>query len=540
MPVIDPRDWIADDPDPATRSELSALSPDQLAERFAENLHFGTAGLRGPVRAGPNGMNVAVVTRATWALGQWLIDHGHRGARVVVGRDARHGSRAFAKATAEVLAAQGFDVIVLAGTTPTPLVAFACRDTGAMAAVAVTASHNPPADNGYKVYVDGGAQIIPPADREIERLIESAPGANTVARQPVSPDDRSVRNTARYLDRLVERFGRVATPRVRIALTALHGVGGRIAVSALRRACFDDIHVVAGQFAPNPDFPTVAFPNPEEPGATDQVLALAQRVDADIAIALDPDADRCAIGTRVHGRWRMLTGDETGALLGAHLLATTTLTNPVVASTIVSGSLLAAVAASAGARHVTTLTGFKWLVRAGEPLLYAYEEAIGHCVDPAAVRDKDGIGAAVVAAMLTRHRVAMDSDLSAALDDLAVAHGVHVTAGRSIRVTDLDEITDLMAGLRRAPPTRLAGVAVGAHDYATRTDELRTDAVRLTGACADGTTVRVIARPSGTEPKLKYYIEVVAPPGRPDVEETTTRLRTLAADIAAALPDRSR
>ncbi len=540
MPVIDPGDWIADDPDPTSRSELSALSPDQLAERFTENLHFGTAGLRGPVRAGPNGMNVAVVTRATWALGQWLIDHGHRGALVVVGRDARHGSRAFARATAEVLAAQGFDVIVLAGTTPTPLVAFACRDTGAVAAVAVTASHNPPADNGYKVYVAGGAQIIPPADREIERLIESAPGANTVARRPVSPDDRSVRNTDRYLARLVERFGHVTTPRVRIALTALHGVGGRIALSALRRAGFDDIHVVAGQFAPNPDFPSIAFPNPEEPGATDQVLALAQRVDADIAIALDPDADRCAIGTRVHGRWRMLTGDETGALLGAHLLATTTLTNPVVASTIVSGSLLGAVAEAAGARHVTTLTGFKWLVRAGEPLLYAYEEAIGHCVDPAAVRDKDGIGAAVVAAMLTRHRVAMKSDLSAALDDLAVAHGVHVTAARSIRVTDLDQITDFMAGLRRTPPARLAGGAVEAHDYATRTDALRTDAVRLTGTCADGTTVRVIARPSGTEPKLKYYIEVVAPAGRPDVEETTAHLRTLAADIAADLPERGR
>ncbi|RPA12223.1 phospho-sugar mutase [Gordonia sp. OPL2] len=536
MPVIEPDDWIAGDPDPHTRRELAALGHDDLAERISDTLHFGTAGLRGPVRAGPNGMNVAVVIRATESLGRWLIDRGHTGATVVVGRDARHGSREFATATAEVLAAQGFDVVVLPGASPTPLVAFACRDLEAAAAVTVTASHNPPADNGYKVYLTGGAQLIPPADAEIESLIVAAPPANTIPRQPVSSDWRASLNTRRYLDRLDRRFGRVGRSPVRIALTAMHGVGGATALTALRRAGFDDVHVVAEQFAPDPDFPTVRFPNPEEPGASDRLLALADDVDADLAIALDPDADRCAIGTRVHGHWRMLTGDETGALLGRQLLATTDLADPVVASTIVSGSLLAKVAGSMGARYVTTLTGFKWLVRAGEPLLYAYEEAIGHCVDPDAVRDKDGIAAAVVAARLCHERRCAGDDLSGALDELAVEHGVHVTTQRSVRVTDLDEITDLMSQLRRTPPTALADIPVRTDDFATRDDSLRTDALRMTGTSTDGVAIRVMARPSGTEPKLKYYIEVVASAAAADIPDITRWLREIADRVADDLP----
>ncbi|AZG44881.1 phospho-sugar mutase [Gordonia insulae] len=540
MSTIDPDDWIAADPDPGTRAELSRLGPDALAERFTDTLHFGTAGLRGPVRAGPNGMNVAVVTRTTWALGRFLLGHGHEGATVVVGRDARHGSAAFATAAAQVLTAQGFDVVTLAGPGPTPLVAFACRDLGAACAITVTASHNPPDDNGYKVYLAGGAQLIPPADQEIEDLIATAPAANTIARQHVSPDSRAQMNTARYLDRLSARFGSVHRSPVRIALTAMHGVGGALALRALRRAGFADIHVVAEQFAPDPDFPTVRFPNPEEPGAADRVLALARRIDADLAIALDPDADRCAIGARVHGGWRMLTGDETGALLGSQLLSTTELAAPIVANTIVSGSLLPAVARAAGVRHVRTLTGFKWLVRAGEPLLYAYEEAIGHCVDPVGVRDKDGIGAAVVAAKLTHELIGTRSDLSGALDDLARRHGVHVTTQRSIRLTDPAEITELMTRLRTAPPRSLAGVPVRSEDFAARTDALRTDAVELTGTATDGTSLRVMARPSGTEPKLKYYLEVVAAPHRDhrgdDLAGVGAELHDLAARIAAELP----
>ncbi|MDY6807994.1 MAG: phospho-sugar mutase [Actinomycetota bacterium] len=539
----DPQDWIAADPDPRTRAELRALTPEQLTERFSHTLHFGTAGLRGPVCAGPSGMNVAVVVRTTSALGHWLIGAGHAGATVVVGRDARHGSAEFAEACAEVLAAQGFDVVRLPGTSPTPLIAFACRDLGAQAAVAVTASHNPPADNGYKVYVAGGAQLIPPGDTEIERLIATAAPADTVPRRAVSADDpRSAANTERYLARLTTRFGRASASPVRIALTPMHGVGGAHALTALRRAGFADVHVVADQFAPDPDFPTVRFPNPEEPGASDRLLALAADIDADLAIALDPDADRCAVGARVDGTWRMLTGDETGALLGRYLLGSTDLDTPVVAGTIVSGSLLRAVAGAAGARYVTTLTGFKWLVRAGEPLLYAYEEAIGHCVDPVAVRDKDGISASVVAALLTHHRVRAGSDLAAALRELFVVHGVHVTTQHSIRVSDLDRITDIMSALRANPPAALAGIAVTADDFASRDDDLRTNAVALSGLAADSAvSVRVMARPSGTEPKLKYYLEVVAGPdesgpGGSGVAATSARLHALAAEVIADLP----
>ncbi|GAA1481776.1 phospho-sugar mutase [Gordonia sinesedis] len=564
--------WQAADPDPVTRAELDAASPADLAERFAAPLRFGTAGLRGPVRAGPNGMNVAVVARATAGLARWLVDHGEGGGIVIVGHDARHGSAAFATVTAEVLAAAGFDVVTLPGPVPTPLVAFACRDLHAVAGVQITASHNPATDNGYKVYLDGGAQVIPPADREIEALIDAAPAANHVPRQPVSTDDRGVHVAARYLDRVTDRFppangipdagvldgevhaaqtsGDVARTGVRIALTAMHGVGGDLALAALHRAGFDDVHVVDEQQRPDPDFPTVAFPNPEEPGAADLLLRLAEAIDADIAIALDPDADRCAVGARVGGRWRMLTGDETGGLLGAYLLAqretepapTATAGNgtdavPVTASTIVSGSLLRKVADRVGARHVTTLTGFKWLVRAGEPLRYAYEEAIGHCVDPDAVRDKDGISAAVALARLTEswlsdnrstgnhstdQQMADDpstdvdrgpTGLTAALLDLTATHGAHATTQRSIRTTDPAAIADIMARLRSAPPERVGGIAVTLSDYADRNDALRTDAVELRGRRTDGVTIRVMARGSGTEPKLKFYVEATAPPG---------------------------
>ncbi|GAC69811.1 phospho-sugar mutase [Gordonia soli] len=542
--------WIDGDPDPTTRAELSASSADDLAERFADTLRFGTAGLRGPVRAGPGGMNVAVVIRTTAALAAWLhrsVD-GTDGARtVVVGHDARTGSVEFATAAGEVLAGAGFDVVALPGHSPTPLVAHACRALDAVAAVQITASHNPPADNGYKVYLRGGAQLIPPADREIEELIADVGPANRVRRTQVASDDRGTAASAAYLRRLRERFGGPDGPDVRIALTALHGVGGPLALAALVGAGITDVHVVPEQFDPDPAFPTVRFPNPEEPGAADRVLALAEDVGADLAIALDPDADRCAIGVRRNGLWQMLTGDETGALVGAHLLAdgfsgdagATARAGderPVVASTIVSGSLLAAVAAAADARHVRTLTGFKWLVRAGEPLRYAYEEAIGHCVDPDAVRDKDGISAAVVAARIAQLHRRAGTTVDDGLDELFRRHGVHVTTQQSIRVTDLSVIGRLMSTLRTDPPHSLAGITVVAEDLAVRTDALRTDAVEFTGRSDDGVALRVIARPSGTEPKLKYYVEVIAPPEVADIATTRAELTDLAARVAADLP----
>lgn len=521
-------EWIAADPDPATRAELAAASDVELAERFAAELRFGTAGLRGPVRAGPNGMNVAVVTRATAGLAAWLRAHGHGGGTVVVGRDARHGSEKFAIAAAEVLTAAGFHVIAMGSAGPTPLVAFACRDLDAVAGVQITASHNPPRDNGYKVYLAGGAQIVPPADGEIEEFIAASGRAADIARAPVEHDPRADEILPRYLDRLRIRFGRVADTTLRIALTPMHGVGGALALDALAQAGFTDVHVVDEQFAPDPEFPTVAFPNPEEPGASDLLLARASAVGADIAIALDPDADRCAVGTRVDGTWRMLTGDDTGALLGSFVLAeiggapgtpvtvaasaTSDARPPVVASTLVSGSLLEKIARDRGARHVTTLTGFKWLVRAGEPLRYAYEEAIGHCVDPDAVRDKDGISAAVALAVLAERCHRDNIGLDDVLLLLYERYGVHVTRQHSVRVDDLGRIATLMHRLRTSPPTTLAGIAVTAEDYARRADRLSTDAVALRGVDDLGMSVRVMARPSGTEPKLKYYIEMTTPP----------------------------
>ncbi|MFD1811880.1 phospho-sugar mutase [Rhodococcus gannanensis] len=501
--VVD--DWVAGDPDPAARAELQSLPDAELADRFAAPLTFGTAGLRGPLRAGPNGMNVAVVTRATAGIADWLQAKCLGGSVVVVGRDGRHGSAVFATTAAEVLAGAGFSVVLLPGTTPTPLLAYAVRALRAQLGVQITASHNPAGDNGYKVYLDGGAQLISPADREIEAAIAAVGPAAAVPRSPVEPAAaHSLR--ADYLAR-VAALARGTNRDLRIALTPLHGVGGNAVVEALRDAGFTDVHTVGRQFAPDPDFPTVAFPNPEEPGATDQLLDLAARVEADIAIALDPDADRCAVGVPAPDGWRMLTGDETGALLGNHLLAQQPDgSSPLVATTIVSSQMLGRIADARGARFARTLTGFKWLVRAGEGLVYAYEEAVGHCVAPDLVRDKDGISAAVVVADLAATLKSGGSTLLDALDTLAIEFGVHATAQVSRRVDHLDAITDIMANLRATLPTEIAGEPVTAEDLLDRRGQARTDAVILAGD-----HVRVVVRPSGTEPKLKCYLEAFEP-----------------------------
>ncbi|MCX5044478.1 phospho-sugar mutase [Aldersonia sp. NBC_00410] len=464
------------------------------------SLRFGTAGLRGPLRDGPDGMNPDVVTRATAGLAAWLQERCLGGGVVVVGYDARHGSREFGAITAEVLAAAGFAVRLFPRPLPTPLTAFAVRALDAVAGVQITASHNPATDNGYKVFVSGGAQLISPADREIEAKIDAVGPAAAVPRSQVEPIG----------DELVERYlARVASlphgteRNVRIALTPLHGVGGETALAALRMAGFTDLHVVDEQYQPDPDFPTVAFPNPEEAGATDLLLTLAERVDADLAVALDPDADRCALGVRDADGWRMLRGDETGALLGEHVLATAP-ADALVASTVVSSRLLGKLARARGARHAETLTGFKWLVRAGDGLVYAYEEALGHCVDPDAVRDKDGISAAVLAADLAAGAKERGTTLPALLDDLAREFGLHATDQVSRRVDDLGVIEAIMAQLRSAVPTEVAGEPVEATDLLQRRGLQRTDALILTGARS-----RIVVRPSGTEPKLKCYLEVV-------------------------------
>jgi phosphomannomutase len=524
--MTEAQDWIAHDPDPTTAAELASCDADEIARRFAQPLTFGTAGLRGPLHGGPDGMNLAVVLRATWALAQVLKDRCLGGSTVVVGRDARHGSEQFARAAAEVLAAEGFPVTFLFAPAPTPVVAFAVRHLGAAAGVQITASHNPPRDNGYKVFVDGGVQIISPTDREIEAAIARAPHADEIARAPVEPAGADL--IASYLERV--STVRRAAGAVRVALTPLHGVGGEFALDALALAGIDDVHVVDAQFAPDPDFPTVAFPNPEEPGATDLLLTLATQVDAEVAIALDPDADRCAVGIPTPDGWRMLTGDETGWLLGDYLLSTLDdASSALVASTVVSARMLGAIAAGYGAHHAETLTGFKWLARATAPgatLLYAYEEAIGHCVDPDAVRDKDGISAAVLICDLVAALRSRGSTLLDALDDLARRHGVHLTAAVSRRVEDAGAA---MVALRANPPVTLADIAITVEDLSQRRGQQRTDALIFTGA-----DIRVVVRPSGTEPKLKSYIEVRRAP-TDDVGAARMTADRLRAELVAAV-----
>lgn len=503
------QEWIDHDPDPQTVAELRGCSEDELAQRFSNPLVFGTAGLRGPVRGGPNGMNLAVVLRTTYGLAKVLKDRCLGGSTVVVGRDARHGSEKFAKGAAEVLAAEGFKVALLPRPLPTPVLAFAVRQVDAAAGIQITASHNPPADNGYKVYWSGGAQIISPTDHEIEAATAAAPFADQIPRTPVEPTDESL------IDAYVQRAATVrrGAGNLRVVLTALHGVGGATAVATLNAAGITDIHLVDEQFQPNPDFPTVEFPNPEERGASDAVLARAAEVDAALAIALDPDADRCAIGVPTTTGWRMLSGDETGWLLGDYILSTQpdSSTPPVVASTVVSSRMLARIAASLGARHVETLTGFKWLVRAADSdLVYAYEEAIGHCVDPVAVRDKDGISAAVLACDLVTHLRELGTSVEEKLENLAIRHGIHVTSQVSRRMDSLEDIEAMMTRLRQNIPSALSGFPITAEDLLERRGQQRTDAVVLSGEIG-GSSIRLILRPSGTEPKVKCYIEVREP-----------------------------
>jgi phosphomannomutase len=511
--------WIADDPDPASRAELQQVlaaamvgtdgAAEELADRMSGMLRFGTAGLRGPVRAGPAGMNVAVVRRATAGLAAWLARGGERGT-VVVGRDARHGSAAFAQAAAEVLAAVGFAVRVLPGPLPTPVLAFAVRHLGAVAGVQITASHNPPADNGYKVYLADGAQLAPPSDAEIEAAIQAAPAAVAI---PTADTAIEVDPTDAYLER-VGRLPRGRARQLRVALTPMHGVGGATAVHALHRAGFTDVHVVAEQAVPDPDFPTVAFPNPEEPGATDALMALAASTRADLAIALDPDADRCALAVPTADGWRMLTGDETGVLLGDHLLRNGGYTDPLVATTVVSSSMLRSVAAAHGARYAETLTGFKWIVRGGPGLVYGYEEALGYCVDPDTVRDKDGMAAAVLACDLAATLKAAGQGLQDRLDELAIAHGVHLTEGVSLRMEPAAR--DAAAARLRATPPQGWETDLPAPDVLV---------LRRPGE-------RLVVRPSGTEPKLKAYLEVVEPVPDPT---TLPEARTTATTRLAAL-----
>ncbi|MFE2988279.1 phospho-sugar mutase [Streptomyces sp. NPDC059262] len=504
--------WLAEDPDPETREELAKLirSADTkaLAERFAGTLQFGTAGLRGELGAGPMRMNRSVVIRAAAGLAAYLKGKGEAGGLVVVGYDARHKSADFARDTAAVMTGAGLRAAVLPRPLPTPVLAFAIRHLGAVAGVEVTASHNPPRDNGYKVYLGDGSQIVPPADAEIAAEIAAIRTLHDVSR----PDSGWETLDEDVLEAYLARTDAVLAPdsprTARTVYTAMHGVGKDTLLAAFARAGFPEPVLVAEQADPDPDFPTVAFPNPEEPGAMDLSFAAARTADPDLIIANDPDADRCAVAVKDGEDWRMLRGDEVGALLAAHLVARGA--RGVFAESIVSSSLLGRIAEKAGLPYEETLTGFKWIARV-DGLRYGYEEALGYCVDPEGVRDKDGITAALLVTELASTLKEQGRTLLDALDDLAVAHGLHATDQLSVRVDDLAIITKAMAALREAPPAELAGLRVArAEDLTQGTTTLPpTDGLRYT---LDGEyRARVIVRPSGTEPKLKCYLEAVIP-----------------------------
>ncbi|MEU4228865.1 phospho-sugar mutase [Nonomuraea sp. NPDC026600] len=531
--------WLAQDADPETRAELSALlesgDDEALRDRFGARLEFGTAGLRGELGAGPNRMNRVTVMRAAAGLAEVL----GAGRHVVIGYDARHKSDMFARDTAAVLTGAGLHASLLPCPLPTPVLAFAVRHLGADAGVMVTASHNPPRDNGYKVYWGDGSQIVPPIDAEISAAIEAVgrvdqlpldgPGAFTELGESIIDD---------YID-AVTALPLGDARELRVAYTPLHGVGSAMLTGAFLAAGFESPMAVEEQRNPDPEFPTVAFPNPEEPGAIDLAVALAVKINADVVLANDPDADRCAVAVPLgDGSWRMLTGDEVGGLLAEHVI-THTSGDRMVATTIVSSTLLGKIAAAHGVRYGETLTGFKWIIKAGPGLVFGYEEAIGYSVGSDAglpVHDKDGIGAALTVAGIAAAAKRAGRTLLDLLDDQARRYGLHATAQLSVRVDDLSLIAGAMARLRADPPAALGGRAV------ERADDLSlgdgglppTDGLRYT-LSGDA---RVVVRPSGTEPKLKCYLEVVIPVTGPvgDARALAVReLDALKADVGAAL-----
>jgi phosphomannomutase len=558
------RAWLADDPDPVTRAELDQLMQraeagdrsalDDLADRFAGTLQFGTAGLRGAVGAGPNRMNRAVVIRAAVGLTRYLQQQG-AAPRVVIGYDARHRSDDFARDTAAVVTAAGGEAMLLPRPLPTPVLAFAIRHLGADAGVMVTASHNPPQDNGYKVYLGDGSQIVPPADAEIAAHIGAVQAVTEVPRAEAGWQVLDETVLQAYLDAAAvvvlpsadaaqpeddaEHRRRDERAALAVVYTPLHGVGGAVALAAFERAGFPPPFVVPSQAQPDPDFPTVAFPNPEEPGVIDAALAAARERGADLVVANDPDADRCAVAVpdaSADGGWRMLRGDELGVLLGAYVIERGVDSGAVFACSIVSSRQLGAVCRAHGVEHTETLTGFKWISRV-PGLRYGYEEAIGYCVDPDSVRDKDGISAALLVCDLAAWLKSSGRTLQDELDLIARVTGVYATDQHAVRVADLSLISDTMARLRAHPPTELGGSAVErADDLSTGSPELpATDGLRY--LLADGS--RVVVRPSGTEPKLKAYLEVVQRVGQDDVPAARAlaagRLTTLKQSVAALI-----
>ena len=435
----DARAWADADPDDDTRTELRELIASaeggdaaalaELEDAFAGTLQFGTAGLRGKLGPGPNRMNLVVVARAAAGFARYLGERG--GGAVVIGYDARSKSDLFARVTAEIMTGAGLRAMVLPEALPTPVLAFAIRHLGCAGGVMVTASHNPPQDNGYKVYLGDGSQIVPPADAEISGHIADVTALGPVADLPHGDEWETLGDdvVASYVARATTLLEPGPPASVRIAYTAMHGVGGQVFVRVLREAGFAAPRVVAEQFTPDGAFPTVAFPNPEEPGAMDLAIATAAESDVDLIIAHDPDADRCAVGVPTPDGWRMLTGDEVGTLLGWWIASGNrrVARRGVLAESIVSSSLLAEIAADFHLAYAQTLTGFKWIARVPD-LMFGYEEALGYCVDPNGVRDKDGITAALMIVEMATRMLYKGRTLTDVLDDIALQHGVYATS----------------------------------------------------------------------------------------------------------------
>lgn len=538
-------DWADADIDPATASELRELIAsaqagdneawEELADSFDGTLQFGTAGLRGRLGPGSNRMNRVVVARAAAGLAQYLVNNG--GTSIAVGYDARYNSDVFARDTAEIMAAAGIHPYIFPRHLPTPLVAFAIHHLSTSAGVMVTASHNPPKDNGYKVYLGDGSQIVPPSDAEISACIAAVGDVREIPRS----DDYEVLGED-VLDAYVAHVAALPQPGgfrdVTSVYTAMHGVGGEPFMRIAADAGFPAPIPVAEQFEPDPDFPTVPFPNPEEPGAMDLSLALAAKTGVDIIIANDPDADRASAGIPTADGYRMLTGDEVGALLAWWIIERRRASGELsgtMAQSIVSGSLLRDLAIDAGLDYEATLTGFKWISRAPN-LIFGYEEALGYCVDPTSVSDKDGMSASILLIEMTGALKEQGRGIQDVLDDMARKFGQHVTSQVAVRVADISLIADAMQRLRTTPPVELGGRAVvQLDDLALGGQGLPpTDGLRFTMENA-----RVIIRPSGTEPKLKCYLQVVVPVVDGDLAGAKAAGRVemdvLRADVSAAL-----
>jgi phosphomannomutase len=521
------------DPDPATRAETQALldahDEQGLADRFGTSLSFGTAGLRARLGAGPNRMNRLTVRRAAGGLARYLSarvpDAAERG--VVIGYDARHGSAEFAHDTAAVLAAAGLRARLLPARLPTPVLAWSITEVGAAAGVMVTASHNPAHDNGYKVYLGQGAQIVTPQDLEIAACIDAVGFDVALARGDHHLIDHLGPEVVEaYLDQVAAVRLAPRVPGARVVCTALHGVGGAVAAAAFRRAGFDAPEVVAAQQEPDADFPTVALPNPEEPGTMDAVIELAAARAADVALAHDPDADRLGVAIpTATGDWRRLSGDEVGWLLADHILSRTSGADRLVVTTLVSSSMLSRLAAAYGVHHLETYTGFKWIARAilDHPqwrFVFGYEQALGYLVAPRPL-DKDGISAAVMMAEVAGCARADGVTLEQRLAGLERRFGHLVTAERAVAMSAV-QARRVMSTLSSSPPATLAGQVV---------DSVETfAAASLVRLWCNG--VRLQVRPSGTEAKIKLYAET-------DGTDATAPLEALAAWLGSPAAGRA-